>query len=215
MNKVGREFIDLFDKWAISYDEAVTGKDPEYRAVFENYDTILTEVTNHAEGNVLEFGVGTGNLSQKLLDAGHHVIGIEPSVAMRDAAKAKHPNLIVKDGDFLAFPQLDMPIFTIVSTFAFHHLTDEEKDKAIKAFSVLLPSNGKIVFADTAYENKETKERIFNKAKEQGYNDLLYDLTTEYYPMIDTLRTLFEKNGFYVTFKQMNDFAWLIVAERQ
>ncbi|WP_226038240.1 class I SAM-dependent DNA methyltransferase [Aquibacillus saliphilus] len=212
---MGREFIDLFDKWAISYDEAVTGKDPEYRAVFENYDTILTEVTNHAEGNVLEFGVGTGNLSQKLLDAGHHVIGIEPSVAMRDAAKAKHPNLIVKDGDFLAFPQLDMPIFTIVSTFAFHHLTDEEKDKAIKAFSVLLPSNGKIVFADTAYENKETKERIFNKAKEQGYNDLLYDLTTEYYPMIDTLRTLFEKNGFYVTFKQMNDFAWLIVAERQ
>ncbi|MRH44922.1 methyltransferase domain-containing protein [Aquibacillus halophilus] len=212
---MGREFIDLFDKWATSYDAAVTGHDPQYRDVFENYDTILSEVVSNSEGNVLEFGVGTGNLSKKLLDADHHVIGIEPSKAMREAASAKYPDLTVLDGDFLSFPKLDIPIFTIVSTYAFHHLTDDEKGKAIKAFNEILPVNGKVVFADTVFESEETKQEIIDQAKDNGYNDLVYDLTTEYYPMKNTLQSLFKQNGFYVTFKQMNKFAWLIVAEKQ
>ncbi|MBM7571607.1 class I SAM-dependent DNA methyltransferase [Aquibacillus albus] len=212
---MGREFVDLFDKWATSYDDTVSGHDQQYRDVFDKYDTILTEVTNHAEGNVLEFGVGTGNLSEKLLKAGHHVIGIEPSRAMREAAALKHPSLIIKDGDFLSYPKLEEPIFTIVSTFAFHHLTDEEKGIAIKGFYDLLPPNGKVVFADTAFESEIAKKQIIQEAKDHGYNDLVYDLTTEYYPMVGTLQTLFEENGFYVTFKQMNKFAWLIVAEKE
>ncbi|WP_093216723.1 class I SAM-dependent DNA methyltransferase [Sediminibacillus albus] len=212
---MGREFVDLFDKWAGSYDESVTGHDPQYRAVFDKYDTILNEVTNHAEGNVLEFGVGTGNLSKKLMDAGHTVIGVEPSQAMREATAEKFPDLTVFDGDFLSYPDLDVPISTIVSTYAFHHLTDEEKGRAIKGFSKLLPKGGKVVFADTAYKSQEEKDKIHQLAKDNGYQDLLYDLTTEYYPMVDVLKDLFEDNGFYVTFKQMNEFVWLMVADKQ
>ncbi|SDM77193.1 class I SAM-dependent DNA methyltransferase [Sediminibacillus halophilus] len=212
---MGREFIDLFNEWAGSYDETVTGHDPQYRAVFDKYDTILEVVTNNSLGNVLEFGVGTGNLSKKLLDAGHQVIGVEPSAAMREATAKKFPDLRVEDGDFLTYPQPETPISTIVSTYAFHHLTDEEKGRAIKGFSELLPAGGKVVFADTAYQDEETKQQIHQQAKQNGYNDLLYDLTTEYYPMLDVLQSLFEDNGFYVTFKQMNQFVWLMIAEKQ
>ncbi|WP_053217105.1 class I SAM-dependent DNA methyltransferase [Virgibacillus senegalensis] len=212
---MGREFIDLFNEWAGSYDETVTGHDPQYRAVFDKYDTILEEVTRHSSGNVLEFGVGTGNLSKKLLDAGHKVIGVEPSQAMREATAKKFPDLQVLDGDFLSYPELEIPISTVVSTYAFHHLTDEEKGRAIGGFKELLPAGGKIVFADTAYQNEEAKQQIHQRAKQNGYEDLLYDLTTEYYPMLDVLQTLFEENGFYVTFKQMNQFVWLMIAEKQ
>ncbi|WP_153461610.1 class I SAM-dependent DNA methyltransferase [Sediminibacillus terrae] len=212
---MGREFIDLFNEWAGSYDETVTGHDPQYRAVFDKYDTILEEVTRNSRGNVLEFGVGTGNLSKKLMEAGHKVIGVEPSLAMREATAKKFPDFQVEDGDFLTYPQPEIPITTIVSTYAFHHLTDEEKGHAIKGFSELLPAGGKIVFADTAYQNEETKRQIHQQAKLNGYDDLLYDLTTEYYPMLDLLQTLFEENGFYVTFKQMNQFVWLMIAEKQ
>lgn len=211
---MGREFLDLFEKWADSYDSTVTGHDPQYQAVFEKYDAILEEVVRHSQGNVLEFGVGTGNLSKKLLDAGHHVIGVEPSPAMRKEANAKFKDLVVHDGDFLNFPKPEIQIDTIVSTYAFHHLTNEEKGRAIEGFYKLLPETGKVVFADTVYENKEAEQAILQKAEASGFTDLLHDLNTEYYPLLQDLQNLFKKAGFYVTFKQMNEFVWLIDAEK-
>ena len=80
---MGREFVDIFDEWIYSYDASVAGEDPEYREVFERYDEILQDVTSKAIGTVLEFGTGTGNLTAKLVDAGHQVIGIEPNTVMR------------------------------------------------------------------------------------------------------------------------------------
>ncbi|MDC3413595.1 class I SAM-dependent methyltransferase [Aquibacillus sp. 3ASR75-11] len=211
---MGREFVDLFEEWATSYDESVTGHDPEYKAVFDKYDTILAEVANHSTGNVLEFGIGTGNLSKRLLDRGATVIGIEPSSAMRKLAAAKFPNLRIENGDFLHFPEVGVPISTVTSTYAFHHLTDEEKNVAIKNFNELLPTGGRIVFADTAFESQQAKQAAIELADKNGYQNLSEDLQREYYPTIDTLRNLFESNGFYVTFKQMNDFVWLMVAEK-
>jgi putative AdoMet-dependent methyltransferase len=211
---MGREFIDLFENWATSYDDSVSGHDPEYRAVFNKYDTILEEVANHSTGNVLEFGVGTGNLSQRLLDKGATVIGVEPSSAMRKQAATKFPHLMLENGDFLNFPKIDMPISTIASTYAFHHLTDEEKGKAVKQFSNLLTKGGKIVFADTVFESEQAKSDAIQHAEKKGFLNLSQDLQTEYYPTIETLQNLFESNGFYVTFKQMNDFVWLMVAEK-
>ena len=32
---MGREFVNIFDEWADSYDASVTGNDPEYKDVFE------------------------------------------------------------------------------------------------------------------------------------------------------------------------------------
>ncbi len=48
---------------------------------------ILEDVVNKSFGNVLEFGVGTGNLTNKLLLAGRTVYGIEPSREMRMIAR--------------------------------------------------------------------------------------------------------------------------------
>ena len=80
---MGREFIDIFNEWVHSYDASVAGEDPEYRDVFKGYEKILDAVTSEVVGTVLEFGTGTGNLTAKLLHAGHQVIGIEPNTVMR------------------------------------------------------------------------------------------------------------------------------------
>ncbi|RSK29113.1 class I SAM-dependent methyltransferase [Bacillus sp. HMF5848] len=212
---MGREFVDLFETWATTYDATVAGYDPQYRAVFDGYESILDRVTSEAKGIVLEFGIGTGNLSNKLIEAGHTVIGIEPSAAMREAAQTKLPTMHILDGDFLNYPSIDSPIDSIVSSYAFHHLTDDEKNLAIKQFANLLSSGGKVIFADTAYESEEAKQSIFNKAKANNFNDLLQDLSTEYYAMLDDLRAMFEDNGFSIKFDKMNEFVWLMVAEKQ
>lgn len=49
---------------------------------------------------------------------------------MREKAAEKLGNVAqISDGDFLTFPVPEGEIDTVVSTYAFHHLTDEEKRK--------------------------------------------------------------------------------------
>lgn len=211
---MGREFLDIFTDWADTYDDSVAGDDPQYAAVFANYDDILTEVVRHASGTVVEFGVGTGNLAAKLLEKGSEVVGVEPSNEMRSIAAAKLPELTVLEGDFLDYPNLPLNVETIVSTYAFHHLTDEEKDVAIKQFSALLPAEGKIIFGDTIFQSEAHKQKAIDGARKKGFADLAEDLEREYYTTIPVIQTIFNTHKFDVTFKQMNDFVWLIKAER-
>ena len=70
---MGREFLGIFTEWSSDYDDFVEGKDPEYQAVFEGYSTILKEIVRRSGLNVLEFGIGTGNLTQELILAGNWV----------------------------------------------------------------------------------------------------------------------------------------------
>ena len=212
---MGREFIDLFDEWADSYDETVQGSDPAYKAVFENYDRILEEVADKAGDVVLEFGVGTANLSKKMIDRKKTVYGVEPSLEMRKIAAGKCPQMQLLDGDFLTFPDLPENVHSIVSSYAFHHLTDEEKDKAFAIYSAVLPKNGKIIFADTMFIDDNVKQTFIDNAREKGWHDLASDLEEEYYPLKKTLETLLDRHEFDLTLSQRNDYVWLIEAVKR
>ncbi|WP_110111425.1 class I SAM-dependent methyltransferase [Bacillus sp. CGMCC 1.16541] len=213
---MGREFLNIFEDWASEYDASVHGHDEEYKEVFNHYDDILQTVANLAKGNVLEFGVGTGNLTTKLLASGKSVYGVEPSQPMRELAIEKLGKKIkVEDGDFLQFEVPVQQIDSVVSTYAFHHLTDEEKQEAIVKYGNLLETGGKIVFADTMFESKKAFEDTIEQAKANGYHNLAEDLQREYYTTIDVLRTSFEENGFEVTFSRFNHFVWVVDATKK
>ncbi|MFD2446150.1 class I SAM-dependent methyltransferase [Bacillus sp. CGMCC 1.16607] len=212
---MGREFLELFEQWADYYDETVVGHDEEYKEVFLHYDRILEEVTKRSKGHVVEFGVGTGNLTTQLLNYGLQVTGIEPSPAMRSIANEKlGQRLQVLDGDFMTYPDLTQ-VDTFVSTYAFHHLTDVEKEHAIEKYSKQLASGGKIVFADTMYESEEAYKGAITDALSKGYLNLANDLQTEYYTTIPILRAMLEKNGFDVRFSKCNEFVWILEAEKK
>lgn len=209
---MGREFIELFETWAASYDDTVAGADIEYREVFKGYQSILDQVADLSYGHVVEFGAGTGNLTEKLVSKGYIVTAIEPSQAMREIALKKlNEKVNILDGDFLAFPPIES-IDTIVSTFAFHHLTDKEKAKAITKYAKLLKTGGKIIFADTMYLSDEKYKQAIEDAKSANYLALVKDLQTEYYSTIPYLQKILKKNGFNVTFYRCNDFVWIMNA---
>ncbi|PKF89008.1 SAM-dependent methyltransferase [Bacillus sp. BA3] len=211
---MGREFIDLFEEWSKSYDDTVSGHDIEYQEVFKHYDRILDSVTDRAHGHVLEFGVGTGNLTERLLRKGLKVSGIEPSPAMREIAVSKlRGKTEIADGDFIDFPNPEQ-VDSIVSTYAFHHLTDEEKEKAIANYGKLLNTGGKIVFADTMYQSREAHERAIQDARQAGFHNLANDLQTEYYTTIPFLEKALEANGYKVNFERCNQFVWIMEAEK-
>lgn len=210
---MGKEFLEIFEKWADSYDDSLTNN-KEYEAVFHKYDYILNMVADRSAGHVVEFGPGTGNLTVKLIEKGLTVTAIEPSPAMRKLALEKiSGKATIIDGDFLHF-KLDHQPDTFVSTYAFHHLTDQEKEEAIKQYSNLLPLGGKIVFADTLYVTKDAYYEAIKNAKEKGQLHLAEDLQREYYTTIPILTDILKKNGFSTHFEKMNDFVWLLEGEK-
>jgi len=206
---MGKEFVEIFEEWADTYDKSIKS-DLEYQEVFRSYDKILQEVADRAFGHVLEFGPGTGNLTVKLLNNGLQVTAIEPSQAMLNQMKKKlQKKAVIKEGDFLHFVIKEIPC-TIVSTYAFHHLTDKEKRKAIEIYSNYLPIGGKIVFADTMFASRADYLQTIDQAVKKGYPNLAEDLKREYYTTIPTLAEIFQDNGFTVKFEQLNDFVWIM-----
>lgn len=213
---MGREFVDIFDEWAEeSYEASVSGEDPEYRDVFIGYDNILNEVAKRVFGTVVEFGTGTGNLTLKLIEAGFSVIGIEPNTKMRQTTANRIPSINVIDGDLIQFEANTERIDAFVSTYVFHHLTDVEKGIALKKYAELLPTNGKVVFADTAFTTEEAKQAQIEKERKRGFHHVADDLEREYYTTIPILSNLFEEAGFEVNFTRMNDFVWLMDATKK
>lgn len=213
---MGREFLGIFTDWADSYDSFVEGHDPEYKEVFTGYESILAEVVRRSGKHVLEFGIGTGNLTALLLGAGKNVFAVEPSAQMRQVAARKLGNgFAIHDGDLMSFPQPPKPIDTIVCTFVFHHLTDAEKQEAAFKYAGLLPTGGKIIFADTMFLSPKIHQDTIEKARCQGFHGLADDLGREYYPQITYLKDSFENAGFFVRFSQCNEFAWILEATKK
>ncbi|MTD30909.1 class I SAM-dependent methyltransferase [Planomicrobium sp. YIM 101495] len=210
---MGREFVEIFDEWVHTYDDSVSGKDAEYADVFDKYDEILQTVADRAIGPVVEFGVGTGNLTRKLLARGLQVAGIEPNKAMREATAEKLEQATVTDGDFLKF-EVPFAPRAFVSSYAFHHLTDAEKGEAFKQYGQMLTTGGKVVFADTIFVTEEAKQEVIAFEKTRGHDNLVEDLQREYYTTIPVMKELIEAAGFTVEFTQLNRYAWLIDATK-
>lgn len=209
-----RDFQKLFNEWAPVYDETVYHDQGEYNEVFEGYEDILDTVVRHVPAGaktVLEFGVGTGNLSQRLLHNGYNVIGVEPSAEMRKQVLKKRMDIELREGDFLNIPVTET-VDAIVSTYAFHHLTLSEKQQALERMKAVLAPDGHIVFADTAFKNEQAKQQIIRRVRAQNKNSLLEDLQTEYYELLQDLKHVFHSAGFTVQFSALNRFVWLMTA---
>lgn len=209
---MGKEFLHIFDDWAEDYENSVSGQDPQYADVFERYDEILQAVAARVHGRVFEFGPGTGNLTKRVLERHVEVVPIEPHHKMRELFQSRFPELQVHDGDLLEFTADAQPIDGFISSYVFHHLTDEEKGQALKTYASHLPVGGKVVFADTAFRTEEAKQQQIAKEKERGFLGVVEDLEREYYTTIPVLKELFEEAGFTVHFEQMNDYVWLMDA---
>lgn len=205
-------FMDIFKNWASEYDNFVTGQDPEYKDVFINYDFMIAQAVKHAQGDVVEFGPGTGNLTNYLLQQGLNVRAIEPSEEMA-AIGEKKTGITFERGDFLNFKQ--QPADTFISSFAFHHLTDTEKDIAVGKYAALLNDGGRVIILDTIFNSEEEKQSMIAHYTSLGFNNLVDDLNREYYPLKETMEVIASRNGFDYHDTQLNRFAHLQILEKK
>lgn len=213
---MGREFLDIFTDWATDYDDFVTGKDEDYKEVFSGYDTILQELVKRSGDAVLELGIGTGNLTRKLLAVGKKVYPIEPSAEMRQLADAKLMGTVeIIDGDMQSFPLPPYKIETILSSYVFHHLNASEKADVLHHYYDLLDDGGNVIFADTMFIDQDSYDQKIAEAAQNQFFDLEEDLNREYYPLIPDLYHYFKDAGFSVSFTQMNPFVWIVEGKKE
>ena len=142
-----------FDGWAKTYDEDVGADD----WIHADYERVLKLVAEKATGTVVDIGCGTGNILRFLKC--ERYIGIEPSRGMRARFGEKH-GFEPLDGHFLTIPLPSGTADVVISTYAFHHVPDEEKEDALRGMLRVLKPSGKIVIADVMFESEEEKLRI-------------------------------------------------------
>lgn len=196
LNNIKNKWQDKwnFNSWAKSYDDDVK-KDNGDLKIYKNYELILqgvydlVEDLNRNNSKILEIGVGTGNLASKFLNNNYEIIGIDQSREMLSIAKEKYPNLKVRLGEFLKIPYDSKSFDVIISTYAFHHLNDDEKYIAIEEMIRVLKENGVIIIGDLMFESKEAEEQIFKTLSQKQIDEI----KDEYYSYIDLLRMEFNK----------------------
>ncbi|NKE06591.1 class I SAM-dependent methyltransferase [Mesobacillus selenatarsenatis] len=170
-----------FDLWADGYDQTVQVSEENgvypfagYRAIL---NTIFNDVMEKENARVLDIGFGTGVLTSKLYENGHHIDGIDFSERMIALAQAKMPkaNLIEWDiANGLPAEIKGLQYDFILSTYALHHLTDEEKVSFIKELLPLLTDGGKILIGDIAFETRKHLEICKNDSKDFWDDDEFY-----------------------------------------
>ena len=156
------ERVELFDEWAETYDESVV----DYVGFpFEGYVDVLDTMAHLSEADramtVLDLGIGTGQLAERFLRLGCTVWGLDFSVKMLAAARAKFPGIELIKADLLGDWPIDheLRFNRIVSGYVFHELDLSSKVRLIKRLvRDHLASGGRMVIGDISFPTAAARD---------------------------------------------------------
>lgn len=183
-----------FDLWAEGYDKSVQLSEENNEYPFAGYKEVLNTIYNivrrRKKAKILDIGFGTGILTKKLYNDGYEIYGIDFSQKMIEIAKEKMPLANLMNYDFskgLPKELENISFDYIISTYAMHHLEDEDKTKFINRLGHYLTKDGEILIGDIAFRTRELMELC--KINYDNYWD-----EEEVYFVVDELKeSLFDK----------------------
>ncbi|UOQ92357.1 methyltransferase domain-containing protein [Halobacillus shinanisalinarum] len=206
-----------FNDQAEEYDQTL--KTTGYRFnVHEHYHEALAKVNEIIEAVPGEWGVdigtGTGNLAARFLEKGSNMIGIDQSEEMLKVCSKKHPKMDLRHGHFLSLPVMDNKVDFVVSSYALHHIPDQEKELALGEMDRVLAENGRIALADLMFKNAEEKDRVLAQFEQEGNREAVEAIHDEYYADRSKLINWFRKRGYHVESIQFNSILYILYAEK-
>ena len=199
--------VENYDKRAETYDQEMISKFGEY--YFKVIKKIVEFTQPKSEDIVLDIGAGTGAVSFALAPRVKRVIAVDISESMLAEARKKAEDANIGNiefvvGDFLQ-PNVSEKVDAIVSNIALHHLTDEDKAKAIKNMAGLLNDKGRIVLGDViiffdttqkqADEVLDTIEEYFGRKKSKAIKRLREVFKKRHPAKFETLEKIFADAG--------------------
>ncbi|MBN1218705.1 MAG: class I SAM-dependent methyltransferase [Anaerolineae bacterium] len=213
------QFADVFnhDEDAPGYDTDVLNESHPIRA---GYDAVLDWVSDKSAwtyGMILDLGAGTGNLSSRLknfkrlvcVDISHNMLNI----ARRKLADLNNVEYV--KADLLAYFFDHPPVFdAIVSTYAIHHLTEDEKHILFEKIRQSLHPGGSAIFGDLMFADEAAKQHLIQKFQSEGHLDVIADFDDEFFWFVDKAIDALTKLGFTTETRQFSDLSWGIVARK-
>ena len=189
-----------FDSWAKSYDSEVLESDKKGSFPFAGYQKLIEalygEITKKSSSRVLDVGIGTGVLSYMLYEKGHCIAGTDYSIEMLRISQEKMPNAELIQWDFTkeAPDSIKNKKFDfIVSTYALHHLSNDEKLRLIPELLTFLDVGGVLYIGDIGFANLLEMEKC-----KETFSDEWDD---EYYFVISELG---ERLNCHVKYQQLS-----------
>ena len=147
-----------FDEVAGEYDDSQNDT-AEYRACVS---LVVEHADPESDDVVADLGTGTGAIALALADAAGEVVGRDISEGMMERAREKADEQGIENVEFgegrFREPNVESAD-VVVSNFAMHHLSDEEKREAIETISELGPR--KFVLGDVMFFGEPDPDEPF------------------------------------------------------
>src|SRR5258708_21158940 len=168
---------------------------------------VISEGRIDTSSRVLELGSGSGNLSCLLHGCGE-LVSVDLSERMEAIARSKLGHIpnqrFIKTDILEVFDYESAPFDSVISTYAIHHLTDNEKCLLFaKVFANLAPG-GRAVFGDLMLRNQGEKASKIQEYLTKGDAKTAQTIKEEYFWSIDTAETCLKDIGFHVVTKRVS-----------
>lgn len=206
------------DSQADSYDRLIEANSGDY--IRENYFAILDRVVSllppipsSTSPRILDIGIGTGLLTERM-PKGLALFGIDISPKMMDKVREKGLPVELRTGSFLDIPYQDGYFDGIVSTFAFHHLVPEEKEKAYLEMHRVLKPGGYIIIADFMFEDERQSAELADRFRAEGRTDMLEEFEEESFTYIDCAAASLGALGYTLVYERGSTLSWIIKAQK-
>jgi putative AdoMet-dependent methyltransferase len=208
MGEAKRWDFDTYD-WVDEYDARIRNK---ARLCYDAAIGSLARLSQARPGEtVIDIGTGTGNSAVPFLEVGCSVLGLDPSRRMLAQAQEKAGRwpgkytVSLVDDPFLSLPVASEAADIVVAAYAIHHLDDEAKQAAICEMSRVLAPGGRIVIADTMFQDAAHRQQVIQRFPE---------VEEEYHPLLSSFPRMFGRQGLPVTLYQIGELVWTLVASR-
>jgi putative AdoMet-dependent methyltransferase len=203
------------DELAAGYDEDVLDEADPIRT---GYAYCLQWTVDRAEilptSTVVDLGCGTGNTSA-LIPAASHLICVDISPKMMELARPKlaHlPRVEFVQADLLEFFDESREFDRLISTYAVHHLTEDEKGVLLRCVASGLRPGGIAVFGDLMFADRDDAAAMAEKYA--GLPEVFESFEEEHYWYLDTTAAMAEAASCAVTdMRRFSDLSWGIRVE--
>ena len=197
-----KELADRFSEIADQYDDI---HDSDEKPIYNACASLVIEHANPGPDDiVLDLGTGTGLIALALAEDAGHVVGRDISDGMIEQARSKAADRGLENVEFgygeFRDPHYDGEVDIVVSDFALHHLSDEEKREAIEAIADL--GARRFVLGDAMFfGSPDPEDPLFDHGVDGATVGMLVDILTDV--------------GFVVTeVERVHDQVGVLVAER-
>ena len=199
MSRAEEDRVDLFDRWAASYDESVTNASFPLAGYDDVLDAIIRLSRVEPGHRVLDLGVGTANSPARIAASGCILWGVDFSAEMLQRARAKLPAARLIQADLRNGWADGLPdrVDRIVSAYVFHEFPDAMKLRLLRHLADHLAPKGRIVIGDVAFPDEKSRGDC-HQAWRAAWDE------EEHYWALAPMRDPLKDAGFAVAYEQVS-----------